>query len=312
MLVHVKQQIVNELHKPARRNFKRRSVILKGIDDLWQADLIEMIPYARQNKGFKYILVVIDGFSKYAWTEPLKNKSATEVTNAFSRILQLGRCPKHLQTDQGKEFFNGIFSKLISKHNINHYSTYSNIKACIAERFNRTLKNRLWKQFSLQGSYEWITVLPSLMKQYNNTKHSTINMKPSSVKGKKVEKELLRSVYTKSSEPQQPKYSVNDHVRISKYRSQFAKGYTPSWTSEIFRITQIKKTKPITYLLSDISGTSIQGGFYEEEIQKVKYPDMYLVEKVLQRKGDKILVKWLGFDSSHNSWESIKASADNS
>lgn len=302
----IKQQIVNELHKPARRNFKRRSVILKGIDDLWQADLIEMIPYARQNNGFKYILVVIDGFSKFAWAEPLKTKSASEVANAFSRILQLGRKPKNLQTDQGKEFFNAVFSKLMSKHNINHYSTYSNIKACIAERFNRTLKNRLWKQFSLQGSYKWTKILPSLMKHYNNTKHRTINMKPSSVKGKKIERKLLLSVYTKASDARLPKYAVNDHVRISKYRSQFAKGYTPSWTTEIFRITHVRKTKPITYLLSDIYGNPIQGGFYEEEIQKVKHPDVYLVEKILKRKGDKVLVKWLGFDSSHNSWESAK------
>ena len=99
---------------------------------------------------------------------------------------------------------------------------------------------------------------------------------------------------------------MNDYVRPSKYRSQFAKGYTPCWTTEIFRITHVRKTKPITYLLSDLSGNSIQGGFYEEEIQRVKHPDVYLVEKVLQRKGDKVLVKWLGFDSSHNSWESAK------
>jgi hypothetical protein len=303
----IKQQIVNEIHKPARRNFKRRSVILKGIDDLWQADLIEMIPHARINGGYKYILVVIDGFSKYAWTEPLKNKTSSDVTNAFQKILKLKRIPKNLQTDQGKEFFNTPFTKLMKKYDINHYATFSNIKACIAERFNRTLKNRLWKQFSLQGSYKWTSILPNIMKSYNNIKHRTIKMKPSAVKGSKIEKILLETVYSKlSADRKKSKFVIDDYVRISKYRSMFAKGYTPSWTAEIFKIVNVNKTKPVTYHISDKTGNVIQGGFYEEELQKVKHPDMYLVEKIVKRKDNKVLVKWLGFDSSHNTWENEK------
>ncbi|KAK9730804.1 Integrase core domain [Popillia japonica] len=102
----VKKDIVNELHKPARRNFRRRRVIIKGLDDLWQADLADFKLYSRENRRYKYILVVIDAFSKFLWTQPLKTKSAMEVKDAMDKILKEGRHPKNLQTDAGKEFYN--------------------------------------------------------------------------------------------------------------------------------------------------------------------------------------------------------------
>lgn len=132
-----KRQLVEELHKPARRNFKRRRVIIKGIDDLWQADLVEMIPYATVNKNYKYLLTVIDCFSKYAWALPIKSKTGVDVTNAMHNILSQGRCPKNLQTDDGKEFFNSNFQNLMKRKSINHYSTYSVMKASICERFSK-------------------------------------------------------------------------------------------------------------------------------------------------------------------------------
>lgn len=298
----VKEQIVHELHRPARRVFKRRAVLLKGIDDLWQADLVEMIPYARFNKGHKYLLTVIDCFSKYAWAVPIKNKSALEVSNGFQSVLQK-RKPLNLQTDNGKEFYNKLFAKLMDVNAINHYSTFSNLKASIVERFNRTLKTAMWKKFSLQGSYNWLPIIDSLVKKYNNTKHSTIKMAPVAVRGKNIEAQLLRDVYArKTATTTKTKFKVGDHVRISKYKAQFAKGYQPSWSTEIFTIAEVRNTAPITYHLKDCSGQSIAGGFYREELQLVKFIDSYLVEKIIKRKGDKVLVKWLGFDNSHNSW----------
>lgn len=307
MASSVKEQIVHELHKPARRNFKRRSVILKGIDDLWQADLAELVVYSRFNKGYKYLLTVIDCFSKYAWAVPIKNKSAAEVTKAFEKILS-ERKPRNLQTDQGKEFYNKLFGKLMKINNINHYSTYSNLKASIVERFNRTIKTAMWKQFSLQGNYIWYPIIQSLVRNYNNRKHRTIKMAPADVRGDKIEAELLRDVYEKKSEKsikRRVKFKVGQYVRISKYKAQFAKGYQPSWSTEIFSIAEVRKTVPVTYHLKDEKGQMIAGGFYQEELQLVKHPDCYLVEKIVKRKGDKVLVKWLGFDNSHNTWENI-------
>ncbi|XP_020296120.1 uncharacterized protein LOC109861047 [Pseudomyrmex gracilis] len=121
-----KQRLVEELHAPARRNFPRRRVIVRRYDDLWQADVVEMRPYSRVNRGYHYILTVIDVLSKYAWAIPLKSKSGREVTKAFAGILRDNkRCPHNLQTNRGKEFYNTDVQTLIQKHSINYYSTYS-------------------------------------------------------------------------------------------------------------------------------------------------------------------------------------------
>lgn len=137
----IKWIVVNELHKPARKNFRRRRVIINGFNDLYQADLVEMLPYSKHNSNFKYVLIVIDTFSKYIWALPVNNKSAKEIVIAMKKILKKPNIPKNLQTDLGKEFYNSEFSKLMKNLGINHYSTFSNVKASIIERSNRTLKN---------------------------------------------------------------------------------------------------------------------------------------------------------------------------
>lgn len=297
-----KLNIVNELHKQARKNFKRRKVIIKGIDDLWQIDLVEMGAYSNVNNGYRYMLTVIDCFSKYAWARAIKTKTGVEVTKSIESIFKEGRIPKNIQSDDGKEFFNNNFQNLMLKYKINHYSTYSVMKASICERFNRTLKNNMWKMFSYQGSYKWIPILSTILTKYNNTKHRTIKMCPSEV-NKNSEQMLLKSVYKSiKSSIKKAKYKVGDSVRISKYKHIFEKGYTPNWTTEVFKIRKIQKTNPITYLLEDYQKSDIKGCFYELELQKTTLPDTYLVEKVLKKKGSLCFVKWLGFDSSHNSW----------
>ena len=156
--------LVNELHRAARVNFPRRRVIVKGLNDLFQCDLVEMIKYSKQNKGYKYLLTVIDCFSKYAFVVPLKNKSGKNVTEAMKIVLK-ERVPKNLQSDLGKEFYNQDFQNLLKTYNINHYSTYSTLKASIVERFNKTIKHKMWKMFSLRGTYKYIDILPTLVKQ---------------------------------------------------------------------------------------------------------------------------------------------------
>lgn len=301
---NIKQDLVNELHKSARKNFRRRRVIVVGLNDLFQADLIEMIKYARLNKGFKYILVVINVFSKYVWCEPVKSKRAEDVTSAMKKILtQAKNPPKHMQTDLGREFYNKIFEKLMNDMGIKHYSTYSNLKASVVERVNRTLKNKMWKQFSLQGNYKWLDILPKIVEDYNNSVHRTIGMKPKDV-NENNEKHLFQTIYSKIKmvDPKRAKFKVNDLVRISKYREAFSKGYTPNWSNEIFKVVEVKKTNPYTYILEDSEGQKIKGGFYSEELNKVTHPNVYLVEKILKKKGKNVFVKWLGLSNKHNSW----------
>jgi len=254
------------------------------------------------NKGYRYLLTVIDTFSKQAWAVAIKNKTGDSVTKNMKSIFDdAQRKPKNLQTDDAKEFFNKTFQNLMKLNHINHYSTYSILKASIVERFNRTIKNMMWKEFSYQGSYKWINIYKALIAKYNNTYHKTILMAPNDVCFLNEEL-LLQTVYNHLKITHKPKFKVDDYVRISKYKHVFEKGYTPNWTTEIFQIKRIQNTNPITYILKDYQGNDIKGGFYEYELMKTKFPDTYLVEKVIRHRNGRAFVKWLGFSSEHNSW----------
>ncbi|XP_060881579.1 uncharacterized protein LOC132953048 [Metopolophium dirhodum] len=278
-----KREIANELHKPARKNFTRRRVNVYGKNDLWQADLVEMIPYSKVNGGYKYILVVIDCFTKFSWAKPLKSKTGKEVTSAMATIL-VKRSPKLLQLYNGKEFYNTTFDALMSKYGIHKYSTFSILKASIAERMNRTLKGRMYKEFTARGSHEWVSILPKLLDEYNNSPHRTIGMTPIQadsdpasvvIKQRKINNEKI-------------KFKVGDKVRISTQKGVFTKGYLPNWSTEIFEIIKINKTLPATYQLQDYMSNPIAGCFYSSEISKTDFPNEYLIEKIIRKKGDQI------------------------
>lgn len=254
--------------------------------------------------------MVIDVFSKRAWAIPLKNKTGAEVTKAMASIFATNptHIPRNLHTDEGKEFYNQSFQHLMKQHKINHYSTFNKTKASIVERFNRTFLNKLWPQLNLQGSHKWLHHLQPIIRQYNSSFHRTIKMRPIDV-NEKNEERLLATVYKPNQTimvDNKTKFNVNDYVRISKYKSLFEKGYTPSWSTEIFRIARILPTEPTTYRIADLNDKEINGCFYQHELQQAKQTDVYLVEKVIRRKGNKVLVKWLGFDSSHSSWIDAK------
>lgn len=299
-----KQGVINEIHKAARRNFPRRSVILKGIDDLWQADLIDIKSYQKVNKSFKFILVVIDAFSKYAWVVPLKSKTKNEVSLAFENILKAGRRPVNLQTDMGTEFYNDVFQRLMKIWNINHYSTYSSKKASIVERLIRTLKGKLFKYFSYVGNYKWLgRPLCDVVNNYNHTVHRTTKYKPSEI-NKLNESIVANNIQSgQNSLPTlKPKFCVGDVVRISKYKGEFQKGYAPNWSTELFTILKVLHFQPTTYYIQDQHGIPIKGCFYEYELQKTNYPNIFLVEKVIKKRRNKVFVKWLGLSPKENSW----------
>ncbi|KAE9524246.1 hypothetical protein AGLY_015285, partial [Aphis glycines] len=217
-----------------------------------------------------------DCFTKFAWAIPLKSKTAKEVSTAMSKLL-LKRSPKLLQLDNGKEFYNSTFNALMEKHNIHKYSTYSTMKACIVERFNRTLKEKMFREFTARGSHEWVSILSSLINEYNNSKHRTIGMTPVQADANPTSVEIMqRKIINRKN-----KFNVGDNVRISTYKSVFAKGYLPSWSTEIFKIVKINETLPTTYQLQDYTGKPIAGCFYSEEILKTNYPNDYLVEKII-------------------------------
>ena len=299
----IKRALAYEMHSPARKSFPRRKFKVLGIGDLLQGDLVEMQTYAKENKGYRYMLTLIDCFSKKAWAVPIKDKTGLNVTKAVASVLPTG--VKNLQTDAGKEFFNKEFKALMDKRNINHYHTFTNMKAAIVERFNKTLKNWMWREFSVNGNYKWLDMLPKLLSKYNNKVHRSTGMKPNDVNSKNSPLVYERLMLNKSSD-KPPKFKVGDGVRISKYKHIFSKGYTPSWSGEVFSIHEVKETKPVTYILKDSAGEIILGRFYEAELLRTKYKDIALVERVIRKKGERMFVKWLGYPESHSSWITTK------
>lgn len=304
--MELKTEIIKELHKPVRKNFPRRNTVLKGINDLYQADLVEVIPHSKINKGYKYILTVINCFTKVADALPLSNKTGKHVTNAMEKIIKRDKNKiKHLQTDDGKEYFNQWFGALMKKYKINHYSTNSDKKASIIERFNRTLKGSMYKHFSIKGTYVWYDVLAKLIRDYNNKFHRTIGMKPIDVSKdneKIVMSRILKMTMPKIEKMQPKSFLIEDQVRISRHKTIFTKGYLPNWTNEVFTIYRVQPTFPETYILKDKTGEILQGSFYGHELLKSKTGNVYLVEKILRKKKDKVYVRWLGFDKTHDSW----------
>ena len=274
---------------------------VKGIDEIWAADLVDMQSFSKYNHGTKYLLTVIDIFSKYGWIVPLKQKTGAATAAAFELIFSSGRKPSKIWVDKGKEFYNKEVKKVLAGV-VEMYSTENEEKSSVIERWNRTMKDKMFKYFSANSTRKYIDVLDTLLEQYNNTKHSSIKMTPLEASTKKNESKVYRNLYPDLiQEISTPKFSLGDKVRITKKKKIFEKGYTPRWTEEVFSISKIQYTDPPTYKITDESGEEIQGTFYEQELQKTSQ-EIYRIEKIIKRLGNKSLVKWLGYSESFNSW----------
>jgi hypothetical protein len=293
------------LHKPIVKKFPRRKTFAKGINDLFQADLADVRNLVPYNDGYSYILTCIDVFSRFAFAVPIKNKRGVTVAAGFEEIF-MERVPNMLQTDRGLEFLNAQVQDVFRKHKVHHYfSLNDDIKAALVERFNRTLKSRLYRYMTRHHTNRWIDVLSDVVRSYNLSRHSSIGMAPINVTPDN-EDEIARHLYPPKP-PLRYKYNVGDRVRITKYKHVFQKGYLPNWTEEIFEIADKYPTYPVTYQLKDLAGEDIKGKFYEPEIQRVvKTDDVYDVGKVLKtrRRSGRVehYVKWKGFPEKFNSW----------
>src|SRR5690606_13835704 len=173
------EQFAEELHHRVKRKFRRRRVIVNAIDDIWALDLASMESYVEYNDGFKFILCIIDVFSKYAWCVPLKNKTGAMILKAVKDVItESKRSPEFIWCDKGSEFYNKQFQDWAKSKNITIYSTYGESKSVVVERFIRTLRELLAKKFSSTNSRDWVKMLPNTLKFYNNKFHSTIGMSP--------------------------------------------------------------------------------------------------------------------------------------
>ena len=290
------EQLAEELHKRIIRKFEKRKVYSTFKDNIWGDDLADMQLLSKYNKGIRFLLCVIDIFSKYGWVIPLKDKKGISIVKAFQIILkQSNRKPNKIWVDKGSEFYNAYFKKWLRDSDVVMYSTHNEGKSVVAERFIRTLKSKIYKYMTSISKNVYIDKLDDIVYEYNNTYHTTIKMKPIDVKDNtyiNADKEINNK---------DPKFKVGDRVRISKYKNIFAKGYMPNWSEEVFIIKKVKNTIPWTYVINDLNGEEIIGTFYEKELQKTSQEE-FRIDKVIRRKGDKLYVKWKGYDNTFNSW----------
>ena len=237
ILLQFNEQLTKELHKPVIRNFKKRTVYSGFKDNIWGADLVDMQLISKFNKGFRFLLCVIDIFSKYAWVVPLKDKKGVSIVDAFQKILDdSNRKPNKIWVDKGSEFYNNSFKKWLKNNDTEMYSIHNEGKSVTAKRFIGTLKTKIYKYMTSVSKNVYIDKLDDIVGEYNNTYHRTIMMKPIDVK------DNTYIDFKKEVNDKDLKFKVGDRLRISKYKNIFAKGYTPNCSEEVFVISKIKNT----------------------------------------------------------------------
>ena len=310
-----KQQVQNWLmgqdaytmHKQARKRFPRNKVYARGIDDLWQIDLADLQIISKFNNNNRYLVTCIDVFSKFAFVVPIKTKTAGEVLLAFKKIINSsGRKPNNLQSDQGTEFVNLKFKEYLKDIDTGFYQVNSELKASVVERFNRTIKEKIYRYLTLKNTNNYIDVLDDLVLSYNNNYHRSIKTTPAKV-NENNEKQIYKTLYNDRKENFKFKIFVGDLVRISKNKKIFEKGYTTGWTEEVFIVIHQIPRDPPVYRLKDLNNEEIEGVFYDYELQKVtRDKEAYVIDKILKKKKEKgvfkYFVSWRGYPPSFNSW----------
>ena len=232
---------IDEIYStPPRNNYPTNKIIYNHVDEIWSIDLADFSDYkTSNNKGFRYIFIVIDNYSKYLWAIPLKNKYSQTITNEFSNILTTSkRKPLKLESDRGTEFYNSIFQNFLKSKNIQHYSRFTDKGPSIAERVIRTIRNLLKKPVFEKGKADWLSELPSVIKQNNNTIHSSTKMKPIDASKKSNEK-LVYSNLQDQRDKQHSKYRLGQLVRTADIRRVFSKGDSTNWSYKLYTITEV-------------------------------------------------------------------------
>ena len=246
-------QLANELHKPVRRWFDKRSVSAKQVDDIWAADLVDMSPFFRSNKGYKYLLTVINAYSKYGWIVPLKTKTGKEIAQAFRKLFHNGH-PSRLWTDKGTEFYNRQLKGVLEANDVMLYSTE---RSSVVERWNTTMKNIMWKYFTANSTQKYIDVLPSMVDKYNSTYHRSIKLTPPDARNPSNYQHMYNALYGNVRKSTSPKFHVGDKIRIARKKGTFEKGLAPNWIEERFTISSVKATNPTTYTMRDLLGEPV-------------------------------------------------------
>lgn len=307
----LQSKLTYTLNKPVVRKFKRLKTIAAGVGTEWQADLMVFNAIARENDGYKYLLVVVDVFSRFLYLEGVKSKKADDMQKAFENIFKRSKFKAwRVTTDQGGEFCSKQMRAFWKKHDIQKAEshTHPTLHATIAERFNRTVRERLKRYFNEYATLRWIDAIQDIAYALNHSVHSTLGVRPVDVTPKNADK-LWKRLYAKQK-IEKPKFQVGQHVRVENTRGPFSK-HQANFSDEVFVVDRVLANySPVVYSLKDMQGEKIKGYFYSQELCVVSPETRYRVESVLRtrvRNGEKeYFVRWMGFPENHNQW--IRAS----
>ena len=311
----LQDQEAYSMTRQARRKFPRSRVVVEGIDSQWDIDLMDMVSLAKDNDGYKYVLVTIDVFSRFTHCQPIQTKSGADIKAALQNMLTGPRQPRMVRSDRGMEFRSKVVTQYLREQGIHHfYALNTEIKAGYAERLVKTIKHKLFRYLLKHNTKRYIDILKDVVYSYNHTVHRSLGRSPASVTDhtegeSRLQQYMIRTKSTRPRRPQPYKYTTGQSVRISHIRNIFDREYSQKWTGELFTIRMRFKRDGIpVYRLTDWSGEDIEGSFYEAELQAVHVDEgtEYRVEKVLRKrtlnKRKEVLIRWLHWPSSYDSW----------
>jgi len=305
----LQSQFAYTQHKPARKKFKKRKVIAVNINDVYHMDLIDMQKFAEFNDGYKFALTIIDCFSRYGMAIPITSKKPINIIEGLTKAFKEYGIPLKVFSDNGTEFLARPVKMFLKELNIHQWNSKNPGKAVQVERFNRTLKERLWVYMTHENNYRYIDVLEDVVKGYNDSIHSSTGFAPSKV-GQDEIITILEKDQRPSSPVKKPTFQLGDKVRVAKSKLTFEKGYETKYSELLFKIHEVRQSdEHYIYQIIDLAGKVEPGWFYEKELSKVRENSRasHRIARIVRERKLKgrlqYLVNWAGYPSAFDSWE---------
>ena len=306
------KQRVYTMHRPSRKNFPRLVTRPSGLHTDWQADLAIFDQIAKHNDSKRYLLVCIDVLSRKIFASPVKTKRSEDMIEAFEKIFKMseGIMPHKLYTDRGLEFEAKRMKEYFRTKDIDKRVVYSpDVHASMAERANRTIKERLYRYFSEKNTLRWVEAIQKIVSGINSSVNRVTGVTPNSVTFKNSQN-LFERLYKGTDDPIKitSKLEPGQVVRISKEKGKFEKGYLPNYTDELFLINTTNDARtPITYRLKDFEDNPIEGIFYREELVPTQEDTTHRIAEILKTRTTRTgikqhFVRWVGYKDIYNSW----------